>query len=291
MSIATECMIVNLHMGMWEARKLDREAGAKVAKDSGAEGDVARVNKLIIPKEALAKIQGKYSAVYNHFRLHTLPWKDNGDRLLSRKMFAYFIERHEQLVAEFKTEIEHFINVTYPPLLGAAQFRMASLFKATDYPTPDVIRGKFYAQLEIDAVTTADDFRCNLKDTDEVEKIKAQIEANLNDRIGKVQVEVWSKLAKAVEHYAERMKADGKLYDSTKDNLIELCDILPGLNITNDPNLKAMGKAIKERLGALDIADLRKDKAAKTAAAQEADDIVEQMKGFMAAFGVSADEE
>ena len=68
MSIATDCMLVNLHRGAWEARKLDKEKSREVAADSGAAPDAVNVNKLIIPKEAMSKVNAASGAVYNHRR-------------------------------------------------------------------------------------------------------------------------------------------------------------------------------------------------------------------------------
>ena len=284
MSIATECMTVNIHMGMWEARKQDKAAGQEVSANANAKPGTASVNKQIIPKEALAKIQARYSAIYNHVRVHTVPWKDNGDRLLSRKMWTRFIEIYEELAAAFNKEVNDWVENEYPVLLGKAQFDMGALFNPNDYPDPHVIKGKFYVRLVMDAVTEAGDFRCNLKDTDVADRIRKDIEANIGQRLKKAQGEVWGKLANMVAHYAERMKSDGRLYESTRDNLIELCDILPGLNVFDDPDLRAMGKEIKQRLGGYDTADLRKDKDLKSAAAAEADEILERMSGFLKAF-------
>ena len=286
-------MVVNLTQGNWEGRKLDKEAGRKVVSEAGAAMDAATVNKLTVPKEALAPIQTAKGALYNHYLLHTLPWKDNGDRLLSRKMYMRFVEGHEALVAKFNEAVDHFIVNVYPGVVAQAEFRMAGLFKASDYPPAEVLRGKFYAKLSIDAVTEGSDFRVKMDD-DTVARIQEQIEDNLNKRVGAVMEKVWHQLFKALEHYAERMKAEGRLYDSVKDNLIELCEILPGLNILNDPDLKRMGREIRQRLDGYDMKDLRhpkKGEALKAAAAAEADEIIEQMRGFMAAFGVAPDEE
>ena len=293
MSITTECMLVSLHRGAWEARKLDKEEGKKVANDSGAAVDAVSVNKLIIPKEALAKVQAASNAIYSHYMHHTLPWKDNGDRLLSRKIYMKFIEEHEELVSALKTEAYNFAHNVYPQYRAQAQFRMAGLFKASDYPDPHTVASKFYARLEIDAVTEASDFRVKM-DSEQAERIQERIEENMNARVGAVMEKVWTQLSDALEHYAERMKTDGRLYDSVKENLIGLCDILPGLNILNDPKLAAMGKTIKERLEGFEIKPMRDPKLGKMLKAQaaaEADEIVEQMRGFMAAFGATQDEE
>jgi hypothetical protein len=105
-----------------------------VTKDAGADSDAARVNKHLVPKQALADVVSAASAVRTHLYLKTLPWKDNGDRLLTRKLFLGFIEEHERLVGEFDKAVHQFLTVAYPAARDQAEFRMGSLFKPTTIP-------------------------------------------------------------------------------------------------------------------------------------------------------------
>jgi hypothetical protein len=101
MSIATHAMVLNLPDRCVAGLPARQGSESKVTKDAGADSDAARVNKHLVPKQALADVVSAGSAIRTHLYLKTLPWKDNGDRLLTRKMFLGFIEEHERLVGEF----------------------------------------------------------------------------------------------------------------------------------------------------------------------------------------------
>lgn len=289
MSIATQAMVLNLQIGIWQGYRLDREASAKVVEDAGAHADAARVNKHLVPKEALKDINTASNAVRTHFKDKTLPWKDNGDRLLTRLAYTDFIEHHEQLTKEFKAAVNHFVDVSYPEARARAEFRMGELFDSNDYPSPDSLRRRFYIGMDIDPVTSAGDFRVEME-ADELDSIKSAMETALQDRIGRAMHHVWSRLSEVVGNFASRMDtADAVFRDSIMGNIEELVEALPGMNILNDPDLAALGDEIKAKLTGYDLKDLRKRPDVRQQAAFEANEIMDRMKGFMNAFG-SGDE-
>lgn len=283
MSITKNCMIVNLSLGIWQGYRLDKTASKQVTDDAGAEADAARVNKHLIPKESLKTIVFAAGQIRQHFYGKTLPWKDNGDRLLTRKLYADFIEKHQQLVAKFNAAVEEFLHTTYPQAKMRAEFRMGALFNSDDYPTPSELEHKFYVAMDIDAVSEASDFRVAL-DKDSLAQIRSDIETATNARLTTAMRSVWERLATTVGHFAEKMASDGIFRDSTITNLEELVDLLPGLNITGDPQLTKIHQDLLNTLVGYDPKDLRKDPAVRSEAATEAARIVDEMSGFMNAF-------
>lgn len=284
MSIVNDCMIVNLQVGLWMGYRIDKTASAKVTNDANAESDVARVNKHIIPKEVLKPIITAAGAIRTHFYNETLPWKDNGDRLLTRKRYTKFIEEHMRLVGEFENVRDEFLAVGYLRARDQAEFRMGSLFNANDFPASRTLKQKFYINLDIDAVTTSNDFRVKLNQ-DELDTVKKSMEDALNQRVGKVMVNLWTRLAETLQHFAGKMGSDEIFRDSTVKNLEEIVDMLPDLNILNDPDLEKIRQEIKNTLTGYEPKDLRQNSAVRKHVADEAKRIMDTMSGFMNAFG------
>lgn len=287
MSIVTKCMMVNLQIGIWKGYRLDREASAKVTNDAGADSDAARVNKHLVPKESLKEIERAQTAVREHFYRKTLPWKDNGDRLLTRMMFRPFIEDHEALVGSFQDAVDKFITVSYPQAREQAQFRMGDLFDANDYPVAESLRRRFYINLDIDGVTEANDFRVSL-DVEHADEVRESMERAMTERIGRAMRDVWTRLSDVVGHFASKMsESDAVFRDATVRNLEEIVELLPGLNVLDDPDLKALGDEIQAKLIGYDPKDLRKKPEVRSEAAEQAREIMERMQGFMSAFGTA----
>jgi len=285
MSITKNCMIVNISLGTWSGHRLDKEASREITESKGADADAARVNKHLIPKEMMKRIITASSAIRTHFYAKTLPWKDNGDRLLTRMLYTQFVEEHQRLVREFNGAVDEFLDKTYPIALAQAEFRMGAMFNADDYPPVSVLRHKFYANLDIDAVSEAKDFRVAL-DKEEVENIRSDIETALSTRMSRAMEELWQRLATTVRHFASKMADEKAIFrDTTITNLEEMIELLPALNIAGDENLTRIYDELRGNLMGYDPKDLRKDPAIRSEAALEAQRIADEMAGFMKAFG------
>lgn len=285
MSIANDCMIVNLQIGMWLGYRLDKTASEKVTSDAGAEQDAARVNKHLIPKESLKQIVSAAGAVRTHFYEKTLPWKDNGDRLLTRKMYMNFIQEHGRLQSEFQAAVDTFLDVQYPRAKDQASFRMGDLFNSNDYPSVTELRHKFYVNVDIDAVTEAHDFRVQLSDQAENDAIRHNIESAMQARISRAMGDVWARLSDVLGHFASKMGSDEVFREATVKNLEELVELLPALNVLDDPNLAKIGDEIAANLVGYSAKELRKNAAVRESVADEAKRIMSDMEGFMKAFG------
>ena len=274
MSIQKTCMVLNLQMSCWLGYRFDRGASEKLTDEASAVRDSARVNKHIVPKEFLQPIISARSSVQTHFYLKTLPWKDNGDRLISRAAFKPFVEDHQALVAKFDEVVSQFLTKDYLVAQDQAQFRMGSLFNPADYPTASELRHKFGINLDIDGVSNAYDFR--LSNDEEV----------MQRRVTQAMGALWQKLAEPLEKYAEKLaEPDAIFRDSLVGNLREMVELIPSLNFTDDADLEAMRVKINDTLIGWDAKDLRENKDARKQVAQTAADIMDSMRGFMTAMG------
>ena len=279
MSIVKECMLVNLQIGVWRGYKLDKAKTHEVTSEADAAPDAARVNKHLVSSAALSDITAIVTQLRHQFHAKTLPWKDNGDRILTRVIYMPFIEEHEGLVTKFNAAKQDFLEEKYPAAMEQASFRMGEMFDPNDYPTVAQLAHKFYVNLDIDGIPTAYDFR--LKDN----------EAAMQARVTKAMNGLWQKLAEPLEHFAERMEAeelDGKslkFQATTISNLREIVDILPMLNFTGDKNLEGMRVEIERQITRYEPEDLRKNKLVRQAVGAQARNIMDQMLPFMNAFG------
>jgi hypothetical protein len=282
MSIATNAMVVNLQICAWQGSKLDRSKSTAVTAEAGAEKDAANVNKHLVSRDDLKKLNAAAGALRLHFYSRTLPWKDNGDRLLPRKAYIKFMGEHGALVEVFETEAQDFIDRVYPAARDRAAFRMGDMFKDADYPEPQALREKLYVKLDIDAVTTASDFRVDM-DADRLDAIKGSIEQAMTSRLQRAAREPWERVSAALERFIEHLPADRVLQARTVESLAELAETLPALNITSDPEIDKLCERITQLLSGVDLKAVRADGAARSHIKEQADAIMTDLSGFMAA--------
>lgn len=284
MSIVNNCMLVTLRLGSWSGRRLDKGISGEVTAQKEAQEGSLTVNKQLVPKDVLAASVTAANNVRAHFYEKTLPWAEQGARVITRTGYQKFIEDHQALVGLFHSAVEDLIAVGYPQARAQAEFRMGLAFNLADYPEAYELRDKFYVDLDIAPVPTGADFRVDIS-SQAAEAIRQQIETKTRDRLAEAAKSVWERLRDVVGHYAKTMgDQDIKFKEATIRNLHDLMDAMPALNITEDPALDQFAKEVRQSLS-WSSAEIRKDPSTRAAAAAEAERILDQMSGFMNAFG------
>lgn len=284
-ALVERAMVMNLSIGMWQGYRLDREASRKVTTQANADADAARVNKHLIPKALLAPVVTAANSVRTHFYANTLPWRDNGDRLMTKKLYLKFVPEHQELVKAFNEEVGTFIDTSYPVAVEQAEFRMGELFRHDDYPTPDQLRRRFYINLDIDALTTSGDFRVAI-DEEHADRIRARMEKAAEQRVQTAMTDVWKRIADTVGRMHERLSSPKAVFHQTTiSNVEELAEMLPGLNVMDDPKIEQIREMIVGRLVGVDVKAARADTDYRKAIASDAQVVLDRVAHITKALG------
>jgi hypothetical protein len=288
MSIDQKAMIVKLHISAWKGRKKDDRVTAKTNLDHGAKDGAGVYHKHLLAKKHLASVQQAESAARAFHQRNTLPWKDGGDRLLPSKNFLRYNKGMRDLKQRFENAVAKFLN-QYPSLVTDAKQVLGSMYQKTEYPNTTEIEDYFKFFTDIEPVPVADDFRVQLNEL-EVKKIKKEIEdRNIRDQ-KEANKDLWQRIYSGVKAMADGMSDEtdatgkilkkGRVYDAYVNNLKSLAEILPDLNIDDDPNLNKMAKEVKDSLTQHTPGQLRKDATLKQDTAQKAQEIIDKMAGY-----------
>ena len=292
-TLSARAMLCSLSISQWSASKHDRQASEEIAAQHGAQPDVGRYNKLLIPKETLAEVHKIAGEARREHYFITLPWDDNGYRVLPAAIYMEHTEKLREYSRQFMTAVEVFA-AQFDQLVTESRSRLGSLFRAEDYPSSKEIREKFAMETKVLPLPDANDFRVNLGD-EEKDRIKRQIAASVEASLTVASRELWQRMYEAVSHMAERLsayKATGNgvehpFRDSIVTNLVKLVDVMPRLNVTGDPELEQLTAQVRAAL-LVDPAELRESEIVRTQTAMAAARIAEQMAGYMAGYQLTA---
>jgi hypothetical protein len=286
-------MLCSFSISQWSASKHDRQASEEIAAHHGAQPDVGRYNKMLIPKETLAEVRKIAGEARREHYFMTLPWDDNGYRVLPAAVYMEHTEKLRDYSRQFMTAVELFA-AQFDQLVTESRSRLGGLFRAEDYPTSKEIREKFAMETKVMPLPDANDFRVSLGD-EEKDRIKRQITASVQASLTVASQELWQRMYEAVSHMAERLSAykatdqgvEHPFRDSIVTNLVKLVDVMPRLNITGDPELERLTSQVRTSL-LVDPADLRKSENVRTETAQKAARIAQQMQSYMAGYQLAA---
>lgn len=280
MSIHETAMLASVKISTWSGRKHDREVTDEVNRDHGASADAGRYNKVLVSKEALAKITTISNKARTTLYARTAPWMDNGTRILTAAGYLAFAAEMKALRQEFEIVVDEFI-ADYDKHVARAQVALNGMFKASDYPTEREIRRKFGFDSVIMPLPVAADFRVDISASERA-AIVADIEERTQQAIAGAMADVFTRICENVGAMAEKLaafkpakgkgeKSEGVFRNTLVSNVADLIALLPSLNITNDPKLAAitgqMQALVKYDADTLrENADLRQDVAAKAQA-------------------------
>jgi hypothetical protein len=289
--LASRAMLARLTICQWSARKLDKSVTDKVNKDHGAAADAGRFNKLLISADALAeiaRIAGEARAMHYHF---TLPWQDDGARILPAAAFQNYSDRMRTFRRDFEAAVSRFLSA-YPDYVADARARLNGMFNPADYPDAADVKSRFAFRTPIDPIPDAADFRVTVGDA-QADAIRAEITERIQDATRASVRACYERIGESVGRMAERLKAykpadgrggkaEGIFRDSLVDNVRELAAILPALNITADPDLSAIAERINSALISHDADMLRESDSIRSRVAAEASAIADHVAGFLA---------
>lgn len=269
-TLQTSAMLATLNISQWTARKHDKKVSSQVEQQHNAK-DAGRFNKILVAKESLEAIGAIATAARTkHYKL-TLPWGDNGERLLPATLFEEYTGAMRDFRHAFEDRVRDFVR-DYPQLKIDALQRLGSMYNAEDYPHPNDIANRFGFRVDFSPMPVANDFRVNLNEQ-YVSSIRTEIEARMVDRQKEAMRHCWERVREVVSHIHERLADKDKTFRNTLiTNAQELLAILPALNITNDPELTAVAQEVKNMLVAPER--LREDATLRSETADRAAEIL-----------------
>lgn len=288
-TLSERSMLVSFNISTWRARITDRDVTEAVEREHGAERGMGRFSKRLIAKERLDAIDTIAAKARHHHYEHTLPWLDNGARILPAESYFDYTAKQNGFIADFDQAVAEFVKV-YPVVLDEAKEKLGRLFKQGDYPSPSAIRHKFSMAAHFSQLPEPDDFRVKLGDEAEA-RIRKEIEDRLGDAAQVCVQDAWQRIHGVVERMVDRLQSykvnkDGKVENTFRDSLVEnireLADILPALNVTKNNALTVMRDRIIDELCAIDAPVLREDAKKRKEIAKKAEAILAEVSDFMA---------
>lgn len=264
--LQNKAMLATLTISQWTARRHDKAVSDEVDKSHGAK-DAGRYNKLLVDKSALEPMNQVASAArLYHYRM-TLPWGDNGDRLLPSMLYLDYTKAVREYKDEFNRRAAAF-SALYPSLVQSARQRLGTMYEPKDYPAN--ICDRFEFKVGFSLIPDAKDFRVEV-DAEHAEEIKRDITAAVEERQKQAVKDCWTRVREIVSRIEERCSAEKPIIrDSLMENTVQLLDVLPALNITGDPELKVISDEVRARLvhnpDALRTNDSIRDQTARAAA-------------------------
>jgi len=279
--ITEKAMLAAVHISVWTAVKHDRKVSREVADQHGAHQGAGRYNKqLLHGAQRLEELRTLAGQIRQYFYKVTLPWSDEGFRLLPANFYFDLMARMREFEASFDQAVDSFLRV-YPEYIEQVRPELNGLFREEDYPSPEKLRTKFGVKLEVLPIPMGADFRVEMS-AEEQARVAREIDANVRESLMRGTEDLWKRLREVVAHMVERLnEPESRIHGSLVTNVLDLVDLLPRLNVNGDADLNRFAEQIRQRLCNHSAGELKKHDLLRVTTAADAANIVAEIDGVL----------
>lgn len=288
MQLQSKAILVKLAISLPGNSRTDVKITSDTIASHNLGAKAGRWLKQLYPDEAiqpLTKLQGEIRSY--HYE-HTLPWTDEGYRILPTAHHAEYTDQLRAFRRRFESARDEFIS-RLPEWLDWARQAHNGTFDPTCYPDPERLSRKFDLGVEFSPVPSGGDFRCTIDQT-ELANMQQQVDERVNAATEACRADLWRRLAEPLKAMADKLsepdRANGAspiFRDTLVSNLRDIASLIPALDVTSDPNLASFASAVQATLATLSPDALRASKSDRASAARQAAEILAKMSGYMPA--------
>lgn len=287
-TLADAAALCYVRVSIWSARKLDKKQTLKTLKDAKSTNDGGNFNKNLLANAdaALKAVQRCGNQIRDYVDANTLPWDDAGNRLISNVQMLSTVGELANLQAQFDQAVDDFV-AEYPVLRAQAIANLGDMGDDSDYPQPDVVRGKFSVKVSYSPLPTGfGDIRQGMTEG-QAKAWQAHFEGNVKAQVNSALTNAWNRLKESLERYSDRLKpkdGDPEKMEIFRDTMVtglrDTLALLDGLNVFGDANLTATCKEVREQIASYEPGALRSSPATAVTVKSQVDEILKRMQGF-----------
>jgi hypothetical protein len=281
--LADKAVLVQVIRRQPAKSRKDRNATAELAISKGADESFLRVWKKLFSDADMRPITSIMLDAYNYFRENTLPWFDQGWRILPLTKMMEFeaeMERLQHCLDDASSELAE----QWDEVIARSQRGLQGMFDPSDYYRDGAdLKAKIHIEVNFIPVPTGQDFRSDALSSGERTRLAERLNQRVQEQLEEAIAEPRQRLFAAVTEFAETLKDDDAVRNMKRariKNLGELVQSLRSLNISGDPELDKAADAVTDMLDAIDFKGVKIDPAQREKVTKTADSITDAMAAF-----------
>lgn len=284
MKLAEKAVLMRLSISLPGEARQDRQLSEAVKSEHALGADAGRWVKALFPPQALECIKKLDNEARGYHAEVTLPW-DNGIGILPAPLVLEYQKKMNDFRGKREQLVESHFLAQYDKWIEWAKSAHNGTFDADNYPPLEEMRGKFAFRSEPLPVPESEHFSSTLAsllgtDTETVNR-------RVNEAVSEAQRELVRRVLAPVKAMAEKLaeipkngKDDIVFRDTLVGNVQQIVELAPKLNICGDVELDILVKEIADKLGSIQPADLRKDKAQRAKVQESAAALMKRLEGY-----------
>jgi len=288
-SLASSAVLVSVDISVWSATKQDRGISDEVTTSKNADKSAGRYVKNLLANHPKHKAVVNYrQTIYNWLQRRTYRWNQSQNLLPSVDVPKFKQEYHEHEIA-FHALVDELIT-QYDSIVSDMAFKQGTMFNRNDYPVKEQVAGKFSLNLYVSEVPM-NDFRCGIAQdiAEDLFTTLSKQSARIIDSIAQEQSERMLEVMESISHCCgvDESEVNGevrtkrrKIYDTTIQKALEMCESFKRFNLKNDSELEQARASLEKVLSGVKAEDIRDSDAVRSHVKEGIDDILSKFGSF-----------
>jgi hypothetical protein len=288
-SLASSAVLVSVDISVWSATKQDRGISDEVTTAKNADKSAGRYVKNLLANHPKHKAVVNYrQTVYNWLQRRTYRWNQSQNLLPSVDVPKFKQEYHEHQIA-FHALVDS-LTVDYDSIVSDMAFKQGTMFNRNDYPTKEQVASKFSLNLYVSEVPM-NDFRCGIAQdiADDLFNTYKKQAHGIIESIAQEQSERMVEVMESISHCCgiDESEVNGeirtkrrKIYDTTIQKALEMCESFKRFNLKNDSDLEQARASLEKVLRGVKAEDIRDSDAVRHHVKEGIDDILSKFGSF-----------
>jgi hypothetical protein len=288
-SLASSAVLVSVDISVWSATKQDRGISDEVTTAKNADKSAGRYVKNLLANHPKHKAVVNYrQTVYNWLQRRTYRWNQSQNLLPSVDVPKFKQEYHEHQIA-FHALVDS-LTSDYDSIVSDMAFKQGTMFNRNDYPTKEQVASKFSLNLYVSEVPM-NDFRCGIANdiADDLFNTYKQQAHGIIESIAQEQSERMVEVMTSISHCCgiDESEVNGevrtkrrKIYDTTIQKALEMCESFKRFNLKNDSDLEQARASLEKVLRGVKAEDIRDSDAVRHHVKEGIDDILSKFGSF-----------
>jgi hypothetical protein len=288
-SLASSAVLVSVDISVWSATKQDRGISDEVTTSKNADKHAGRYVKNLLANHPKHKAVVNYrQTIYNWLQRRTYKWNQSQNLLPSVDVPKFKQEYQEHEIA-FHALVDELIT-QYDSIVSDMAFKQGTMFNRNDYPVKEQVASKFSLNLYVSEVPM-NDFRCGIAEdiAEDLFTTLSKQSARIIDSIAVEQsqrmVEVMESISHCCGHDESEVNGEvrtkrRKIYDTTIQKALEMCESFKRFNLKNDSGLEQARTSLEKVLRGVKAEDIRDSDAVRHHVKEGIDDILSKFGSF-----------
>jgi hypothetical protein len=279
MSLTSKAMLAKVSCSIIGQKKKDEHATFASNQHLQTSENAGHYQKTRISRENIIDVIRPRDAAMNLHRRMTTPFTSDHWGLISADLVMEYSKEMGIFKIQFEDAVVDVVN-RWDAIVADEQKRLGPIFRADEYPDKSIVAEEFSFSHELKPVPDEGHIVVDLESEvldDLRENLRKQNEKNLKRSV----TDMWNRLFEPVNNMAEICLNDKKVFGSLLEKVEDIVDIIPSLNIIDDPHIADMADEIKNKLLVHTTGQIRDDKILKHKLGKDADDLAKNIRGFM----------